>query len=189
MNPKRAIRIKAPQVIPAEHTVPTSLMLTEMSDEERRAHVWERRLKGFSYDAIAREMRETFAPSSLPKNWGPKQVYADCAAILAQIRDEYKESAAEIAGIELSRYDELQNSIWESAKSGDIRAITTVLEISRERRKLLGLDNPAKYEVRWEVQVADLLQKGVITPQEVATEFGEDGLLTVNRYLLEMKDK
>lgn len=187
MNQKRAIRIKAPQVIPVEHTIPTSLMLTEMTDEERRAHVWERRLKGFSYEAIAREMRETFAPSSLPKNWGPKQVYADCAAILAQIRDEISETAAEAVNIELGRFDELLNAVWEDAKAGDVRAVNAALDISRERRKMLGLDSPEKFSVRWEVQVADLLQKGVITPQEVAAEFGEEGLLTVNRYLLEMK--
>ena len=187
MNQKRQIRIKTPQVIPPEHTIPSVLSFVQLSDEERRAQVWERRLKGYSYEAIAREMREQFSPDSLPKNWSAKTVYADCAAILAQIRDEYRESAAEIAGIELSRYDELQNSIWESAKSGDIRAITTVLEISRERRKLLGLDNPAKYEVSWVAQLGDFLQKGVITPQEIADEFGDEGLSTVNRYLLEKK--
>ena len=187
MNPKRAIRIKAPQVIPAEHTVPTSLMLTEMSDEERRAHVWERRLKGYSYEAIAREMRETFAPSSLPKNWGPKQVYADCAAILAQVRDEFSETAAEAVNIELGRFDELLNAVWESAKAGDVRAVNAALDISRERRKMLGLDNPERFIVDWRVQVADLLTRGVITPQEVAAEFGSEGLGEVNRLMLEMK--
>ena len=187
MNPKRAIRIKAPQVIPAEHTVPTSLILTEMSDEERRAHVWERRLKGYSYEAIAREMRETFAPSSLPKNWGPKQVYADCAAILAQIRDEFSENAAEAVNIELGRFDELLNAVWENAKAGDVRSVQVALDISRERRKMLGLDSPERFQVDWYVQVANFLQKGLITPQEIADEFGDEGLSTVNRYLLENK--
>lgn len=187
MNQKRAIRIKTPQIIPPEHSIPSVLSFVELSDEERRANVWERRLKGYSYEAIAREMRETFAPSSLPKNWGPKQVYADCSAVLAQINNEYRESAVEMVNVELGRFDELLNAVWENAKAGDVRAVQTALEISRERRKMLGLDSPEKFSVRWEVQVADLLQKGVITPQEVATEFGEEGLLTVNRYLLEMK--
>lgn len=188
MNQKRAIRIKAPQVIPVEHTIPTSLMLTEMTDEERRAHVWERRLKGFSYEAIAREMRETFAPSSLPKNWGPKQVYADCAAILAQVRDEFSETAAEAVNIELGRFDELLNAVWENAKAGDVRSVQVALDISRERRKMLGLDSPEKFQVDWKVQVVELLQKGLVTPQEIADEFGDEGLGEVNRLMLEMKE-
>ena len=187
MNPKRAIRIKAPQVIPAEHTVPTSLMLTEMSDEERRAHVWERRLKGYSYEAIAREMREAFAPSSLPKNWGPKQVYADCAAILAQIRDEYSENAAEAVNIELGRFDELLNAVWENAKAGDVRSVQVALDISRERRKMLGLDSPERFQVDWRVQVVELFFFFFVTPQEIAAEFGDEGLGEVNRLMLEMK--
>ena len=187
MYQKRAIRIKTPQILSPKHAVPTSLMLTEMSDEERRAHVWERRLKGYSYEAIAREMKETFAPSSLPRGWGAKQVYADCAAILAQVKNEYEETAAEAVSIELGRFDELLNAIWDSAKAGDVRAVAAALDISRERRKMLGLDNPERFVVDWRIQVGELLQKGLITPQNVKDEFGEDGLIEVNRYLLEQK--
>ena len=187
MNQKRAIRIKAPQVIPVEHTIPTSLMLTEMTDEERRAHVWERRLKGFSYDAIAREMREQFSPSALPKGWGPKTVYNDCAAILAQVSNEYRETAAEMVGVELGRFDELLNAVWDNAKSGDLRAVETALNISRDRRKMMGLDNPDRIQVDWRFQVADLLQKGTIRPEDVVTEFGEEALIEVNQILLEKR--
>lgn len=187
MNQKRQIRIKTPQVIPPEHTIPSVLSFVQLSDEERRAQVWERRLKGFSYEAIAREMREQFSPESLPKNWSAKTVYADCVAILAQIRDEISETAAEAVNIELGRFDELLNAVWENAKAGDVRAVNAALDISRERRKMLGLDNPERFIVDWRVQVADLLTRGVITPQEVAAEFGDEGLGEVNRLMLEMK--
>lgn len=187
MNQKRAIKIKAPEFITPEHTVPTSLMLTEMSDEERRAHVWERRLKGYSYDAIAREMREQFAPSSLPKNWSAKYVYTDCAAVLAEVQNEYRETAAEMVGVELGRFDELLNAVWGLAKSGDMRAVEAALSISRERRKMMGLDNPDRIQVDWRFQVADLLQRGTIRPEDVVAEFGEEALIEVNQILLEKK--
>lgn len=187
MNQKRGILLKAPNVIPQEHTVPTSLMLTAMSDEERRAHVWEKRLRGYSYESIYREMKEEFDLDVLPKGWSVKTVYADCAAILAQVQNEYRETAIEAANIELSRFDVLLDAVWENAKAGDIRSVDAALAISRERRKLLGLDDPTRIQVDWTVQVADLLQKGVITPREVAEEFGEEGLITVNQRLLEMK--
>lgn len=188
MNQKRQIRIKTPQVIPPEHTIPSVLSFVQLSDEERRAQVWERRLKGFSYEAIAREMREQFSPESLPKNWGPKQVYADCSAVLAQINNEFRESAVEMVNVELGRFDELLNAVWENAKAGDVRAVQTALEISRERRKMLGLDSPEKFQVDWRVQVVELLQKGLVTPQEIAAEFGDEGLGEVNRLMLEMKE-
>ena len=187
MNQKRQIRIKTPQVIPPEHTIPSVLSFVQLSDEERRAQVWERRLKGFSYEAIAREMREQFSAESLPKNWSAKTVYADCVAILAQIRDEYSETAAEAANIELGRFDELLNAVWENAKAGDVRSVQVALDISRERRKMLGLDPPERFQVDWRVQVVELLQKGLVTPQEIAAEFGDEGLGEVNRLMLEMK--
>ena len=187
MNQKRQIRIKTPQVIPPEHTIPSVLSFVQLSDEERRAQVWERRLKGFSYEAIAREMREQFSAESLPKNWSAKTVYADCVAILAQIRDEFSENAAEAVNIELGRFDELLNAVWENAKAGDVRSVQVALDISRERRKMLGLDSPERFQVDWRVQVVELLQKGLVTPQEIAAEFGDEGLGEVNRLMLEMK--
>lgn len=187
MNQKKEQRLRVPMVAGPEHTVPTSLMLMPLSDEERRAHVWERRLKGFSYEAIYRDMLETFSRDVLPKDWSPKRVYSDCSAILVKVQDEYKETAAEMVDIELGRFDELLSAVWPSAKSGDLAAVDRALAISKERRKMMGLDNPERFEVNWKVQVADLLQRGTITPQDVVNEFGESALIEVNQLLLEKK--
>lgn len=181
-------KLKIPQTLPPGHTIPTSLMLVPMSDDERRAHVWERRLKGYSYEAIYRDMLDTFSPDVLPKDWSPKRVYADCSAILVKIQDEYKETAAEMVDIELGRFDELLSAVWPMAKAGDLNAVEKALSISRERRKMMGLDNPERFEVNWKVQLADLLQRGTITPQDVVIEFGEEALIQVNQLLLEKKD-
>lgn len=181
-------KLKIPQTMAPEHTQPTSLMLVPLSDDERRAYVWERRLKGFSYDAVYRDMLETFSRDVLPKDWSPKRVYADCSAILSQIQNEYKETAAEMVDIELGRFDEMLAAIWPAAKAGDLGAVDKVLSISRERRKMMGLDNPEMININWKVQVADLLQRGLVTPQDVAGELGEEALISVNQYLLERKE-
>jgi hypothetical protein len=162
-------------------------MLTPLSDDERRAHVWERRLKGFSYDAIYRDMLETFDRDVLPKDWSPRRVYSDCSAILVRVQDEYKETAAEMVDIELGRFDELLAAIWPAATAGELGAVDKALAISRERRKMMGLDNPDRIQIDWRFQVADLLQKGTIRPEDVVKEFGEEALIEVNQILLEKK--
>lgn len=175
--------------IPVEER-PGRLMtvLEKMSDDERRAQIWERRLKGFSYDAIYRDMLRTFGADKLPEKWSPKHVYTDCAAVLAQVQNEYRETAAEMVGVELGRFDELLAGIWPMAVSGDLQAIDRALDISKERRKMMGLDNPETLNVNWKVQVADMLQRGIITPQEVVQELGEEAMISVNQLLLEKRD-
>lgn len=154
-----------------------------LSDQERVAHVWELRLRGFSHEAIAREMAERFPGGVLPKDWSAKKVYEDCAVALNAVQNEYKESAVEMVNLELKRFDKMLNSVWDNAESGDVRSIEAVLSISRERRKMLGLDNPERLQVDWRVQLVGLLQTGVVTPQQIATEFGDEALIEVNRML------
>jgi hypothetical protein len=107
---------------------------------------------------------------------------------LVRIQDEYKETAAEMVDIELGRFDELLSAVWPMAKAGDLNAVEKALAISRERRKMMGLDNPETLNVHWRVQVADMLQRGIITPQEVVQELGEEAMISVNQLLLEKKD-
>lgn len=171
-----------------EHPERLATILEKMSDDERRAQIWERRLKGFSYDAIYRDMLRTFGTDQLPANWSPKQVYTDCAAVLAQVQNEYRETAAEMVGVELGRFDELLAGVWPMAVAGDLQAIDRALDISKERRKMMGLDNPDRIQIDWRFQVADLLQKGTIRPEDVVAEFGEEALIEVNQLLLEKKD-
>ena len=161
--------------------------IPSLSDRERIAHVWEMRLRGYSHEAIALEMASRFPAELLPKGWSAKSVYADCQAALNQVSDEYRETALEMVQIELSRFDKLQAAVWDAAEAGDIKAVEAALSISRERRKLLALDEPEKFVVDWRVQVINLLQGGQVTPQQIESELGSEALVEINRLMLEDK--
>ena len=169
------------------HLTKPVFAVPHLSDRERIAHVWELRLKGFSHEAIAVELANRFPKDVLPKDWGTKAVYNDCQAALNTVQNEYKESAIEMVGIELARFDELLKGVWQQAAAGDVRSVEAALAISRERRKLVGLDNPERFQVDWRIQLVGLLQNGTITPQQIVTEFGDEALIEVNRILLESK--
>jgi hypothetical protein len=160
-----------------------------MSDDERRGHVWEMRLRGRSYAEIAREMVRLFPPGTLPKNYDGSAVYRDSAALLNELRGEFRETAVEMVEIEAKRYDKLLEGIWGAAEAGDLAAIDRVLTISKERRKMFGLDKPENFVVDWRIEVINLLERGVITPAEIVQEFGEEALISVNQLLLEKKDE
>ncbi len=184
----RAIKLSQPKVKENPNRSKPVFAIPMLSDEERVAHVWELRLKGYSHQAIAAELLERFGIDLLPKGWGAKAVYDDCVRALNSVQNEYKESAVEMVGIELERYDRLLASVWSQAEAGDVRSIEAALAISRERRKLVGLDNPERFQVDWRVQLVGLLQNGTVTPQQIATEFGEEVLVEVNNKLLESRE-
>ena len=151
-----------------------------LSDRERIAHVWELRLSGYSHDAIALELANRFSADLLPKGWSAKSVYADCQVALNQVSDEYRETAIELVQIEAARFDKMQAAIWQKAEEGDVKAVEAVLAISRERRRMLGLDSPEKFVVDYRVQLLHLLQAGAVTPAQIVDEFGESVLIEVN---------
>ena len=161
-----------------------SAIVPFLSDEERRAQVWELRLKGFSYEAIANEMVARHGTSLLPNGYSAKHVYDDTSYVLSKVSNEYKETAAEMVQIESMRFDTMLNAVWDAAQDGDLRAIEAVLNISRERRKMLGLDNPERIQVDWRIQLVDLINQGTVTPAQVVEEFGEDALVEINRLML-----
>lgn len=56
--------------------------------------------------------------------------------------EEAKEAHQSILAMELARLDDMQFSVWTKARSGDSKAIDTMLKIMERRSRLLGLDMP-----------------------------------------------
>lgn len=187
MNTRQKILKHGGQFEPKERVAMT-VTNPLISDEERYALVWERRLRGMSYDAIARDLLGSFTPGAFPKGYNAQGVYKDCSAVMVRLRDEYKETAMEMVDIELQRFDKMLDGVWDAAQAGDLNAVDRALAISRERRKMMGLDNPDKLQIDWRFQIADMLKHGTVRPEDVVREFGDEVLVEVNRLLLEDKE-
>ncbi len=157
-----------------------------LSDEERIAFAWAGRLRGKSYEAIFSEMQRNY-PGLLPLDYNLVKLQKDISTALEKIKPAYMETAGELVQIEAQRFDVMLDSIWEKVESGDTRAIDTALNISKERRKMLGLDQPEKFSVDFRITLAEYLRDGKLTPAEIQEEFGAEILTEVNYKLLELK--
>lgn len=104
---------------------------------QRRTQAIQLALAGLGWDAIADKL-----------DYSSRQAaHKDVQRALAQRLAEQTEAADELRAVELMRLDRLQAAAWPKAVGGDLKAIETCLKIIVERRKLLGLDAPAKLEV------------------------------------------
>lgn len=158
-----------------------------LSDEERIATVWAARLAGHTHNQIYHLMVKRFG-ESLPASYSPKSVELDLQKAFSQLPSTYGETAKDMVQIENARFDRMLNSIWPEVEAGNTRAVDTALAISRERRKMLGLDEPEKFQVDWRITLAQMVQSGELTPAQIVDEFGEEILVEVNEKLLEMRD-
>lgn len=100
---------------------------------ERQRQAMELRKAGGSYRAIAREL-----------GIGVSQAYADVQTVLREVIELRDRDAEEYREQELERLDSLLLSIWPRAKKGDVGAVGEARKIGESRRRLLGLDAPAK---------------------------------------------
>lgn len=83
--------------------------------------------------------------------------------------------------MELDLLDRLQLGIYERAKDGDTKAVSTVLQISRERRSLLGLDAPTKIQSevitydgatleQHTARIVELVRQSRVTPSDLGSD-------------------
>ena len=107
--------------------------------KEREIEALELRKKGMSYRAIAQVMGLTEAGA-----------YGCVSRALNTLRTNATEKAEEVRDLELARLDRMLQIAEAAAESGDISAIDRVLRIQERRSKYLGLDAPAKAEIKSE---------------------------------------
>lgn len=105
----------------------------DLTKAQLRAEALKARMMGASYGHIADTLQISKATA-----------WKYCKQEVARLEKEGDETADEIIRIELIRYDAMILAAWPKVQAGDLQAMAQVLAISRERRKLLGLDKPQK---------------------------------------------
>jgi hypothetical protein len=107
--------------------------------KQRERDALDLRTKGFTYDRIAEAlgMSTSGAADSVRR-------------ALQALKTETAEKAEEVRDLELRRLDRMLQIAEAAAESGDISAIDRVLRIQERRSKYLGLDAPAKAEIKSE---------------------------------------
>ncbi len=96
---------------------------------ERRLKAFELRKAGASYRDIARKVGVS-----------GKTAYEDVQAVLRDLMEQQRESAAEYVTMELERLDMAQLALYQHLDSGDPQIISSWVKVSESRRKLLGID-------------------------------------------------
>lgn len=104
---------------------------------KRRAEAIALRLTGMDFETIAQRLDYASAGAASK----------DLCRALQTYRREEESQVEEWRQLEGQRLDRLQQVAWEMALDGDLKAIETVLKISAQRSKLLGLDMPVRTEV------------------------------------------
>ncbi|RSN38580.1 hypothetical protein DMC64_41675 [Amycolatopsis sp. WAC 04197] len=104
---------------------------------KRRADAIRLRLAGMDYETIAERLEYSSRQAA----------HKDIQRAMTAYIQEASAAVDELRNVELMRLDRLQAAAWPAAVKGDLLAIETCRRLIVERRKLLGLDRPAKVEV------------------------------------------
>lgn len=96
-------------------------------------------------EQIYRLKLEGYAPREIAQftNKGPDEVAEIAIQMAERSRQRLLAELAVGTIIEVDRLDAMHKALWPLASTGVAGAIDRVIEISKERRKLLGLDAPA----------------------------------------------
>lgn len=100
---------------------------------ERHIRAFELRKTGATYREIAAQLGVSVAT-----------VYEDCQRVLDELRGQALANASDYVALELERLDMAQFALFQHLETGDPSIINAWVKVSESRRKLLGLDAPAK---------------------------------------------
>jgi len=96
---------------------------------ERTLQAFNLRKQGYSLREIATDLGVSH-----------ETVRKDITEMANQFLEEARDVHGTILAMELSRLDEMTRAIWLDARTGDLKAIETVLKIMERRAKMLGFD-------------------------------------------------
>jgi hypothetical protein len=74
------------------------------------------------------------------------RVRNDIAHALANLQEQTLEDANQLRVLELARLDEMQATLWQKVRDGNLKAVDRVMRIMERRSRLMGLDAAARME-------------------------------------------
>jgi ribosomal protein S7 len=119
---------------------------------EKRRRALQLRIGGATFEQIATQIGY------------PGQRHRAYKIVNEAIREIYREPAEELVQIECARLDAMLLGLWTRARSGEERAIASVIKIMDRRAAYLGLDAATKQEHTGTVNVTS--GPGILIPPE-----------------------
>jgi len=99
-------------------------------------------------------------------------------AVLAGLARHGVEDADELRRVQSARLEELVETLWDRALTGEEKAVGMLLSVFTRQAKLLGLDRPSLVEVGGDAQIlvefSPALQNQVVEDPELIIEVEED---------------
>lgn len=92
-------------------------------------------------------------------------------AVHRALRKMLKEPAEEVRDLEVARLDEMLRALWPGVQAGEPKKVLAALRVMERRAKLLGLDAPAKIDVRHMIE--ELAREFDMTPEQAAAAVAE----------------
>lgn len=92
-----------------------------------------------------------------------KTAYKYVQSEIIELREQTRDDAEAVRDIEVERCDELIMGLWPGATAGDPQVVAAVIRVMERRARLLGLDAPAKIDMK----------AALITPEE-ASKLSDD---------------
>jgi Homeodomain-like domain len=101
----------------------------------RRQKALDLRIAGARYRQIGAQLGVSY-----------QTAYRDVQTALGELATLQAGKAERLRELEVERCDKLQLALWPKARSGDEKAVRTLIAVMDRRAKLLGLDAPTKLE-------------------------------------------
>jgi len=145
--------------------VPEASKALAPTDED--AIAWSMRLAGYSQAQIGKALKHQ-------AEWAGKAIRRYQEKYLTTVASDYELEVS----LECERIESLIRMYWDRAATGDLDAARFILQCSRERRLLLGLDAPSKsaHAVMLTDQEGREI-KQLVLPEVEAPDFGEDDIV------------
>jgi transposase-like protein len=117
--------------------------ITKLTLAEKRKRVVELKVQGYTLSEIASELGSTV---STVGKW--------IADELSRVSEDRTDKVKQLQFVQGQRLDQVIKNLWPRVAQGDVQAAAQVIKAEERRAKLYGLDEPARVNVRFDLEGA-----------------------------------